>query len=156
MGVTKYSKGTFALMIVAPATSQKRRRQNSSFLGYNGRAASSCTQASVLTLSNGALSATYANGTVASFSANPGDAYDYLVPSTTPGSITTTFSLSNTGTLLWTSDSFFNGGALFCVIPSGIIVAVFQQGAQPTSCVFIDLTIAERGCQLQLYIFHLC
>ena len=84
------------------------------------------------------------NGTVAQFSATTGDAYDYFAPSTTPGDITTTFSLSNTGTLLWTSPTFFNGNALFCLLPSGIIVAVFEQGAQPTACVFIDLTIAER------------
>ena len=87
---------------------------------------------------------TFSNGTVAQFSANTGDAYDYFAPSTTPGDITTTFSLSNTGTLLWTNPAFFNGNALFCVLPSGAVVAVFQQGAQPTSCVFIDLSVAER------------
>ncbi len=113
-------------------------------MSYTGRATSSCTQASVLTLDNNQLFATFSNGTVAQFSANTGDTYDYFAPSTTPGDITTTFSLSNTGTLLWTSPDFFNGNALFCVLPSGVVVAVFQQGAQPTSCIFIDLTIAER------------
>lgn len=144
MGRTSYAEGTFALVIMNSEMSSRRRRQSGSFMGYNGRATSSCTQASVLSLSGGALSITYANGTVAQFSATSGDAYDYLIPSTTPGNITTTFSLSNTGNLLWTNSAFFNGGALFCVLPSGIIVAVFQQGTQPTSCVFIDLTIAER------------
>ena len=113
-------------------------------MSYTGRATSSCTQASVLTLANNQLWVTFSNGTVAQFSANTGDTYEYFAPSTTPGDITTTFSLSNTGTLLWTSPNFFNGNALFCVLPSGVIVAVFQQGAQPTSCIFIDLTIAER------------
>ena len=113
-------------------------------MSYTGRATSSCAQASTLTLANNQLWVTYSNGTVAQFSASTGDTYDYFAPSTTPGDITTTFSLSNTGTLLWTSPDFFNGNALFCVLPSGVIVAVFQQGAQPLSCVFIDLTIVER------------
>lgn len=143
MGRTSSPEGTFTLVIRNSVISARRRRQAGSFMGYNGRATSSCAQASVLSLSNGVLSITYANGTIAQFSANSGDAFDYLIPSTTAGNITTTFSLSNTGTLLWTNSAFFNGGALFCVLPSGIIVAVFQQGTQPTSCVFIDLTIAE-------------
>ena len=98
----------------------------------------------MLTLINNQLWVTFSNGTVAQFSANTGDTYEYFAPSITPGTITTTFSLSNTGTLLWTSPQFFNGNALFCVLPSGVIVAVFQQGAQPTACIFIDLTVAER------------
>lgn len=113
-------------------------------MSYTGRATSSCTQASTLTLINDQLWMTSSDGTVAQFSAHTGYLWDYFAPSTTPGDITTTFSLSNTGTLLWTSPNFFNGNALFCVLPSGIIVAVFEQGAQPTSCIFIDLTIAER------------
>ena len=107
-------------------------------------------QASTLTLANNSLYLTYSNGTVAQFSATTGDTYDYFAPSTTPGDITTTFSLSNTGTLLWTNSEFFNGNALFCLLPSGVIVAVFQQGAQPQYCVFIDLTVAERMCGLFL------
>ena len=137
----------FALKVVAPYLSPKRRRQAGSFVGYNGRTTTSCTQASVLTIYNGQLFISYANGTVAQFSANAGDAYDNFIPSTTPGNVTTTFSLSQSGTLLWNSPSFFNGNGLFCLLPSGTIVAVFQQGAQPTSCDFIDLTIVElAGC----------
>ena len=146
-GGTKYLGDQFALKVVAPYLSPKRRRQAGSFVGYNGRTTTSCTQASVLTIYNGQLFISYANGTVAQFSANAGDAYDNFIPSTTLGSITTTFSLSQSGTLLWNSPSFFNGNALFCLLPSGTIVAVFQQGAQPTSCDFIDLTIVElAGC----------
>jgi len=143
LGFTEYAKGNFALQIVAPELSPKRRRQVGSFVGYNGRSTSACTQASYLTLTNGQLYIQYANGTTAQYSANSGDAYDYLIPSAVPGNVTTTFSLSKTGTLLWNSDYFFNAGALFCVLPSGIIVAVFQQGAQPSGCVFVDLTVAE-------------
>ena len=100
-----------------------------------------------MTIYNGQLFISYANGTIAQFSANAGDSYDNFIPSTAPGSVTTTFSLSQSGTLLWNSPSFFNGNALFCLLPSGTIVAVFQQGAEPTSCDFIDLTIVElAGC----------
>ena len=146
-GSAKYLGNQFALQVVAPNLSPKRRRQAGSFVGYNGRTTTSCTQASVLTIYNGQLFISYANGTVAQFSANAGDSYDNFVPSTTAGSVTTTFSLSQSETLLWNSPSFFNGNALFCLLPSGMIVAVFQQGAQPTSCDFIDLTIVElAGC----------
>lgn len=141
----QYGAGSFTLIIVASelSLSPKRKRQAGAFMSYTGRATSSCSQASILTLANNQLWMTYSNGTVAQFSARTGDAYDYFAPSTNPGDITTTFSLSNTGTLLWTSPSFFNGNALFCVLPSGVLVAVFQQGAQPLACVFIDLTVAE-------------
>ena len=135
---------SFTLMIVASELSPKRRRQAGAFMSYTGRATSSCAQAGILTLANNQLWVTFSNGTIAQFSANTGDTYDYFTPSITPGDITTTFSLSNTGSLLWTNSNFFNGNALFCVLPSGVIVAVFQQGAQPSSCIFIDLTIAER------------
>lgn len=139
-----YAKGRFALIIVASGLSGKRRRQSGSFVGYNGRATSACAQASTLTLVNGQLFVTYANGTVAQYSANSGDNYDYFQPNTTPGNVTTTFSLSNTGTLLWGNSAFYNGAGLFCVLPSGQILAVFQQNTQPVGCVFIDLTVAER------------
>ena len=142
-GLLKHRGDQFTLRVAANHLSSKRRRQADSFVSYNGRTTTSCTQASILTIYNGQLFITYANGTVAQFSANAGDAYDSFLPSTTPGNTATTFSLSNAGTLLWNNPSFFNGNALFCLLPSGEIIAVFQQGAQPTSCVFIDLTIVE-------------
>lgn len=123
-------------------SSRNQRRQADSFVGYNGRATSSCTQASYLSLVNGGLSINFADGTSAQYSANQGDAYNFLIPSATPGNITTTFSLSPSGVLLWSNDAFFNGGANFCVLHSGVIVAVFRLGAQPTGCVFIALTVA--------------
>ena len=133
----------FALIVMSSQLSHKRRRQAGTYVGNSGRATSSCVQASVLGLSAGQLFSTFANGTMAQFSATTGAAYAPFVPSTTPGDITTQFSLSNDGTLLWTNDAFFNGGALFCVLPSGQILAIFQQNANPTGCVFIDLTIAQ-------------
>jgi len=138
-----YVRKTFLLVISAFDLSEKRRRQSGPFVGYNGRATSAWTQASTLTLQNGQLFLTYANGTVAQFSASSNNAYDYFLPSVNPGNITTTFSLSNTGTLLWNNVNFYNDAGPFCVLPSGQILAVFQQNTQPASCVFIDLTVAE-------------
>lgn len=138
-----YVEGSFTLILVAPEWSRKRRRQSGSYVGYNGRATSACTQASTLTLVSGQLFVTYANGTVAQYSANSNDPYDYLVPSTTPGNVTTTFSVSNTGTLIWNNDYFYDSAATFCVLPSGQILALFQQNAEPVGCVFIDLNVGE-------------
>ena len=153
MGVVNFSRGTFAIQITIPNSSLTKRRQ--AFVGYDGRSTSACTQASFLTLSNGQLYVNFANGTVAQYSGSSGDAYDELTPSTTPGDVVTTFSLSKTGTLLWSSPSLFNGGALFCVLPSGVILAIFQQGAQPSGCVFIDLTVAECKVYLSPCYHHL-
>lgn len=119
-----------------------RRRQNPFYVDYKGRSTASCTQASTYTLYQGQLFVQYANGTTAQFSSSTGAPYSIFAPSVTPGNIVTTFSLSNMGSLLWTNDLFFNGAALFCILPSGDLVAVFVQGSQPESCIFIDLTVA--------------
>ena len=111
-------------------------------MDYQGRATSNCFQATTYTLYAGQLFAQYANGTTAQFSAFTGDLYSILEPKPYVGDITTTFSLSSVGSLLWNNDVFFNGAATFCILPSGELVAIFVQGAQPESCVFIDLTVA--------------
>jgi len=88
-------EGQFVLIISAPGMSSNRQRQSSSFVGYNGRATSACTQASLITLQNGQIFVTYANGTVAQYSANSNDPYDYFNPTTTPGNVTTTYVFSD-------------------------------------------------------------
>lgn len=123
-----------------------RRRQSPSFVNYRGRSTTYCKEASAYYLYQGQLFVEYSNGTVAQFSTTTGAAYSLFTPSTTPGNILTTFSISTTGSLLWNNDSFFNGGALFCLLPSGDLVAVFQQAAQPESCVYIDLTVTACKC----------
>ena len=134
----------FTLTIATTKVAGKlHRRQNVAFVDYKGRSTSSCSQASTYYIINGQLLVQYANATVAEFSANSGDPYTVFAPSTSPGNIVTTFSVSNSGSLLWNNDAFFNGGALFCILPSGDLVAVFVQGAQPETCIFIDLTVAE-------------
>ena len=136
--------GTFALVIVTSKLARNRRRQAGTFVSYNGRATSSCSQASTYSLYNGQLFVQSADGSTQQFGTTSGTLFANFTSSATPGDLNTTFSLSNTGSLLWTNNAFFNGGALFCILPSGMLVAVFAQGAQPQTCVFIDLTIAER------------
>lgn len=136
-------------MIVTSELARHRRRQAGTFVTSNGRATSSCSEASSYSLYNGQLLVQFANGTTEQFSTSTGTSYANFSPSSTPGDITTTFSLSNSGSLLWTNNAFFNGGALFCIMPSGILIAVFAQDTQPETCVFIDVTIAE--CQYPVH-----
>ncbi|MCJ1476180.1 hypothetical protein MMC13_004845 [Lambiella insularis] len=120
------------------------------FLGFNGTLTTSCSAASTYTLSNGQLYENV-NGATLQFSASGTVGYAYFIPTLVPFSITATFSLGEEGTLLWINPSFFNGNALFCVQADGSIVAVFQQGAQPSSCDFIDITIEDlTACVSQL------
>lgn len=139
---SSYPSNFFLLNIQSLQIGGKRRRQAASFVDYQGRATSNCLQATTYTLYGGQLFAQYANGTTAQFSATTGDLTTILEPKTTVGDITTTFSLSSVGTLLWNNDGFFNGAASFCILPSGDLMAVFFQGAQPESCVFVDLTVS--------------
>lgn len=137
-----YPPSFFFLSIQSLQIGGKRRRQAASFVDYQGRATSNCLQATTYTLFAGQLFAQYANGTTAQFSAFSGDFSTILEPRTVVGDIRTTFSLSSVGTLLWNNDAFFNGAAQFCILPSGDLMAVFSQGAQPESCVFVDLTVS--------------
>lgn len=50
MEVTKYPNGTFALVIIAPDMSQKRRRKAGTFIWLHQRSNSICKQASYLSL----------------------------------------------------------------------------------------------------------
>lgn len=133
-----------------------RRRASPSFIDYRGRSTAYCKEASTYTIYQGQLFVQYANGTTAQFSAATGAAYSLFAPSFTPGDIVTTFSLSVTGSLLWTNPGFFNGGALFCILPSGDLVAVFVQGAQPEGCVYIDLTVATCASLILAWPLILC
>ncbi len=67
---------------------------------------------------------------------------------TIPGPITTTFTVSQGGTLSWENNAFFNGEASFCALQNGTIYSVFQQGAQPQGCMFIQLSLfSVSSCQ---------
>ena len=141
---TSYSilDGSPFVLAIGSAGLSHRRRQTGTFLGTNGELTSSCAAANTYSLVNGQLFVT-SNGTTEQYSTLPGTGYQSFVPSTTPGSITTTFSLGITGTLLWTSTAFFNGNALFCILSNGAVLAVFAQNAQPQGCIFIQITISD-------------
>ena len=121
---------------------ERRQTGGSSYLGSNGGLTTSCTTANTYSLQNGQLFATI-NGTVEQYSTSAGVTYAQFLPSASVGTITTTFSLGAKGDLLWSNSAFYNGNALFCILPSGSIIVVFSLGAQPSGCVFIDLTISD-------------
>ena len=139
---TSYSVMNGSPFVLGIGSPKLRRRQAGTYLGTNGQLTSSCSAANTYSLINGQLFVT-TNGTTAQYSSSPGTGYELFVPSTTPGSITTTFSIGVTGALLWTSSTFFNGNALFCILPSGSVVAVFVQNTQPQGCIFIQITISD-------------
>ena len=141
---TSYSvkDGSPFVLAIGSTELSHRRRQTGSYLGTNGELTSSCAAANTYSLINGQLFVT-SNGTTQQYSSSPGTPYELFVPSTSNGSITTTFSLGITGSLLWTSTAFFNGNALFCILPSGSVIAVFAQNAQPQGCIFIQITISD-------------
>ncbi|MCJ1236531.1 hypothetical protein MMC14_004512 [Varicellaria rhodocarpa] len=122
---TSYSVMNGSPFVLGIGSPKLRRRQAGTYLGTNGQLTSSCSAANTYSLINGQLFVT-TNGTTAQYSSSPGTGYELFVPSTTPGSITTTFSIGVTGALLWTSSTFFNGNALFCILPSGSVVARFD------------------------------
>lgn len=133
----------FAIIIGNIRLSHQRRQGGGNYLGSNGLLTTSCQNASAYSLTSGQLFATTYNGAKLQFSASTGNNYITFVPTASPGDITTTFSLTTTGILLWTNSNFFNGNALFCILPSGEILAIFVQNSQPGGCVFIDLTISD-------------
>ncbi|MCJ1318192.1 hypothetical protein MMC15_003520 [Xylographa vitiligo] len=145
---TSLIKGAPFTLLIAGLSKSHLRRQNSggTYLGFNGTLTTSCSSASTYTLSNGQLYE-QTNGSTSEFSAASGIGYEYFVPSASPASITTTFSLGAGGSLQWINNGFFNGNALFCVLSDGSIIAVFTQNAEPSGCDFVDITIGDiSGC----------
>lgn len=131
-----------------------QRRQAFSFLALSGHTSSDCSAAASFSLTNGQLSYTNSSGSTMFGAASPAlTTYSLFVPSSSPGDITTTFSLGQKGTLLWSSPSFPAGSASFCVRDSGAILAVFVIGTQPADCVFTDIAIADLSiCPQGFYI----
>ncbi len=94
-----------------------RQVEESPVLVGEGGIAQTCNQAVSYTLVNGELLAT-SNGTVALFSTSGDVPYAPFVATYPPEAITTTFTVDNTGSLIWTNDLFFNGNALVSLMPS--------------------------------------
>ena len=80
----------------------------------------------------------YENGV--QLTANPGSAYEALLPIDYGGNITGGFALSSSGILSWSDPAFSGGQASFCLTSDGIVLAVFIQGTQPSDCTAVTLS----------------
>jgi hypothetical protein len=111
-----------------------------SYVSGNGTISNDCTTTPIYQIRNGSLTAII-NNTPYTYSTNPGVPYQLFVPSETPGSISTTFTLGSAGTLLWWNDQFANGQASFCSMANASIYAVFQADSIPEGCILVELTL---------------
>ena len=141
----------FVLTVMNPRRSKQRREAGTNYLGIHNRITSLCSDAGTFAISNGQLLWILSNGTTLQYSAPANVNFTILQPTTTPGPITTSFSVGRNGILQWVNTSFFNGNALFCVLPDGTLIAVFSEGGNPIGCVFVDLYISDLNvCQSNL------
>ncbi len=118
------------------------KRQNA-YLAGSGQATDSCAGAVVYSLINGQL---YANSSSGSqlFSTDPGIQYANFTPSSSPGSLTTTFSVDTQNNLLWSNSNFYNNQARFCVMPDSSLISVFANPAvAPDTCNFVYLSLTR-------------
>ena len=108
----------------------------SGFITPAGTVTSDCTQSDVCYInSQGQLS--LVNG--ATYSTNTGVASEPFVPSTSPGTISTTWQLSGT-VVKWNHVGFLNGTAALCLDPTSGTVQVYFTSPPPTSCISVILT----------------
>lgn len=140
------AQDTFVL--VAMRAQQHQKRQSGSyFVSSEGTITNDCTTAPIYTAKNGVLTATV-KGVVYTYSTSTGVSFAPFVPSTVPGSITTSFTIGANAVLQWQNNAFYNGQASFCAVQNGTIYAVFAQDAQPTGCFFISLSLFDvSSCQ---------
>lgn len=140
------SEDTFVLVAMRHSNNQKRQ-SGSYFVSSDGTITNDCTTAPIYTARNGVLTASV-NGVVYTYSTSAGVGYAPFVPSTIPGSITTSFTIGANALLQWQNPAFFNGQASFCALQNGTVYAVFAQDAQPQGCLFISLSLFEvSSCQ---------
>lgn len=144
----------FALLIIDTNQNQKRQSESSYYVNTNGTITSDCSVAPMYAINNGVLTATV-NNVSYYYSTSPGVAYAKFVPSTSVGSISTTFSASSSGLLTWSNSQFFNGQAQFCSLSDGTVYAVFQQNAAPSGCYYISLTVFSSMPQAyKIVLYH--
>lgn len=139
------------VMIVRGQDLHQKRQSGSYYVSANGVISNDCTHSPIYTINIGGLTATV-NGVVYTYSTSSGVPYAAFVPSTVPGSITTTFGTGANQVLVWRNAEFFNGQAAFCALANGTVYAVFQENAQPDGCLYIQLSLfSVSSCQgLQL------
>jgi hypothetical protein len=137
---------SFVLLVMGQKHNQKRQ-SGSYYVSANGTITNDCTTSPIYTISNGQLTATI-NGVVYIYSTSTSVSFAPLIPSTVPGTITTTFTLGGNQVLSWQNSAFFNGQASFCALSNGTVYAVFQQNSQPDGCLYIQLSLfSVSSCQ---------
>lgn len=136
------------LVLIAMSHRRNHKRQSGSYyVSSNGTITNDCTTSPIYAARNGVLTATM-DGVVYTYSTSPGVGSAPFVPSTVPGSITTTFSIGSGALLQWQNPAFFNGQASFCALTNGTVYATFAQDAQPEGCFFISLSLfSVSSCQ---------
>lgn len=113
------------------------------YLAGTGQATDSCANAVVYNLVNGQL---FSNSSAGSqqFGTDLGIQYANFTPSSTPGSLTTVFSVDSQNNLLWSNANFYNSQARFCVMRDGTLVAVFDNPLlAPEGCAFVLLSLTR-------------
>jgi len=140
------AQDTFVLVAMR-ARQVEKRQSGSYFVSSEGTITNDCTTAPIYTARNGVLTASV-GGVVYTYSTSTGVSFAPFVPSTLPGSITTSFTIGANAVLQWHNDAFHNGQADFCAVQNGTIYAVFAQDAQPSGCFFISLSLFDvSSCQ---------
>ena len=139
IAVPTATDSSFILFIMSD-TRLHQKRQSGFYMNANGTVTNDCSSAPIYAIRNGVLTATI-NNVVYYYSTSPGIAYSQLVPSLTPGSITTSFSATSNGQLSWFNSQFYNGQAQFCSLSNGTVYAVYQQDAAPSGCLYIQLSL---------------
>lgn len=134
-----------SFVLIIQGLDKNHKRHTSSFVGADGSATTNCSDVPVYTITNGVLTATI-DDVVYYYSTDPTVTYAPFVPSTTPGSIDTYFAAASNGYLTWTNSQFWNGQAQFCAVSNGSVYAVFQEGAAPQGCNYIQLSLYSSSC----------
>jgi hypothetical protein len=137
---------SFILNIFLPQGGDIARRQSSGGVFVNGQGTStdSCTNAVVYTLVNGQLFANTTSSTT-QFGTDPNIDYTPFTPSSTPGTINSTFAVDAQNNLMWNNVAFYNNFAQWCIRADNTIYAVFVASTlAPGDCVFVQLNMVRR------------
>ena len=146
-GLVSPTTPAFLLSFYASSNQNQKRQGAPGFVGTSGSVTDSCTDAISYTLEDGQLFAVTSNSTE-QFGTDPGLPYAPFAPSSTPGNITTTFTVDASGNLYWTNETFFNYQAQWCILMNQSILAVFQQDAGPSGCLYVQLSTDRCMCTL--------
>ncbi|QIW94854.1 hypothetical protein AMS68_000372 [Peltaster fructicola] len=135
-------------VLISGQQGKQKRQSGTTYIAPGGTLTQDCAYAVQYSIVNGQLIANASDGTIYYYSTSPGVAYSPFVATTVPGSISTTFNITEAFILTWRNTQFYNGEASFCSV-DGSIYAVFQQGEEPDGCFFAPLSPAYGpGCVL--------